>query len=36
MKSPLNGNIYIINKIIDRLDELKIKDKELDKDLTFL
>ena len=36
MKSPLNGNIYIINKIIERLHELKIKDKELDKDLTFL
>ena len=36
MKSPLNGNIYIINKIVERLDQLKTKDNQLDKDLKFL
>ena len=36
MKSPLNGNIYIINKITERLDQLKILDNQLDKYLKFL
>ena len=36
MKSPLNGNIYIINKIVERIDQLKTKDNQLDKDLKFL
>jgi hypothetical protein len=27
LKSPINGNIFIIDEVIDKLDHLQIKDK---------
>ena len=36
MKSPLSGNVFIIERVEDRLNSLKIYDKEIIHKLNFL
>ena len=36
LKSPINGNIYVINKIQEILDFKKINDEKINKNMRFL